>query len=71
MDIADKAKERETLHRDESLARHRAAQQQEKPLIINGIRRCLDCHDPIDLRRIDASPGAVRCTECQQYHEKE
>jgi DnaK suppressor protein len=27
---------------------------------------CADCDDPIDLRRLQAQPAAVRCARCQQ-----
>ena len=40
--------------------------------ITNGeIGICLDCHEPIESRRLQANPVASRCTECQMLHEKE
>lgn len=32
---------------------------------------CLDCGDPIDLRRLHALPAAAFCTSCQCAHEWE
>ena len=30
---------------------------------------CVDCEDPIDLRRLQAQPAALRCARCQQQFE--
>ncbi len=30
---------------------------------------CLDCEEPIDLRRLQAHPAALRCARCQQLFE--
>lgn len=32
---------------------------------------CLDCDEPIDLRRLQAHPAALRCAGCQQDYEKQ
>jgi DnaK suppressor protein len=31
---------------------------------------CIECGAPIDFRRLEASPGALRCMRCQTLHEK-
>jgi DnaK suppressor protein len=31
--------------------------------------RCLDCDNPIDLRRLTAMPATAYCTACQTLHE--
>lgn len=58
-------------HRDLALQAQRNSRPVEAPLEVGGTRLCLDCHDPIDPRRIAAYPQAVRCAECQHYHDKE
>jgi len=30
---------------------------------------CIDCEEPIDLRRLEAHPAALRCAGCQQTFE--
>jgi RNA polymerase-binding protein DksA len=30
---------------------------------------CTDCEEPIDLRRLQAHPAALRCARCQQFFE--
>lgn len=30
---------------------------------------CMDCEEPIDLRRLEAHPAALRCARCQQGFE--
>lgn len=68
----DRASELEQWQRDQALAR--ARQQAISPSFApakRGKRLCRDCHDPIDKRRLSARPDAVRCTECQSYHDKE
>jgi DnaK suppressor protein len=32
---------------------------------------CLDCDEPIDLRRLSAMPATPYCTGCQAVHEQE
>jgi DnaK suppressor protein len=32
---------------------------------------CLDCGEPIDLRRLSAMPATAYCTGCQAVHEQE
>jgi len=69
-DIADKASEREQQLNSDAMQAHRArVQAAETPRLKDGHRVCLDCDDPIDPRRLAANPAAVRCTECQLFHE--
>lgn len=32
---------------------------------------CVDCGDPIDLRRLQALPATAYCASCQSVHERE
>jgi len=41
----------------------------EEPFIIQGVRVCLTCFDPIESQRLEVEPDAVRCHCCQQAHE--
>jgi len=36
-----------------------------------GYGLCVDCEEPIDLRRLQAQPAALRCATCQQFFEKQ
>lgn len=38
---------------------------EEAPRVVNGVRYCLECDDPIDAKRLAANPQAVRCIWCQ------
>lgn len=69
MDKLDIAKDLEMEHRQRSLKAQRDGRVKEKPDEVDGIRYCLDCGDPVPKKRLDAEPDAVRCVECQQYHE--
>lgn len=37
----------------------------------NDITDCIDCDDPIGALRKAAAPHAIRCAECQGYHDKD
>ncbi len=69
-DIADAASDIEQQHRDRALQQAAAARASEAPLEHDGVRLCLDCHDPIEHARLAALPTAVRCTECQAYNDR-
>ncbi|EPR43136.1 transcriptional regulator, TraR/DksA family [Desulfovibrio sp. X2] len=66
MDAADIAGEREYIHREESLARMRAA----RP---SGPSRetCEECGGKIPLARREAVPGVRLCINCQTKHEED
>ncbi len=65
-DQFDQAAKLEQQDRERSLATHKA--NQEKPLVINGQRYCLDCEIRVPKQRIEAC-NAVRCIECQTLNE--
>jgi phage/conjugal plasmid C-4 type zinc finger TraR family protein len=72
MDVIDRANEIMEFHRVEALkdelnSRYRNL---EKPLIIDGVRCCLDCEEPISEKRLRVQPYAVRCTGCQGRKER-
>jgi phage/conjugal plasmid C-4 type zinc finger TraR family protein len=72
MDIIDKAQEMAELHRQQLLSgalsdRYR---KRETPLIIDGVRCCLSCKDPIPKERLRVQPNAVRCTACQERKDR-
>ena len=68
MDEADLADPIIQMERDASIDRvvHR---HREEPFIIQGVRVCLTCHDPIPPNRLRAEPDAVRCHCCQRAYE--
>lgn len=57
----------ETAEREAGVAAARAGHG-ETPHEADGVRWCLDCEAPIDPRRLEAMPTAVRCTDCQAFH---
>jgi RNA polymerase-binding transcription factor DksA len=65
-DQFDHASKLEQLAISKALQNHQ--QRKEKPLVINGVRCCLDCGEPILLERVK-SVDAVRCITDQVYHE--
>jgi RNA polymerase-binding transcription factor DksA len=65
-DQFDQASKLEQLAISKALQNHQ--QQKEKPLVINGVRCCLDCGEPILLERVK-SVDAVRCITDQVHHE--
>jgi len=70
-DIIDSAQTLDELYRESALIaakmRHGS---NEDPLIINGVRCCLDCEVPIPGGRLDKVPDARRCVNCQTKIEK-
>ncbi len=67
-DIIDNACALEEFQRQQALKNHKKSHGQQ-PLIINGVRVCLDCEEPITAR-ISILPTVVRCLPCQQDYEK-
>lgn len=43
---------------------------EDDPLIIDGVRCCLDCEKPIPPARLELQPTAKRCVTCQAKKEK-
>ena len=73
-DIIDEANERADLFRENALSAKMAELSlggvPETPLYLDGIRCCLDCEEPISLRRLEIQPDAVRCVPCQTGHDE-
>jgi DnaK suppressor protein len=71
MDDADRAKELEMRERQAALERTLAeGRETERPLVIGGVRCCIECGDPIPAARLAARPQSVRCTDCKQEREQ-
>jgi RNA polymerase-binding transcription factor DksA len=64
-DAVDRASNLEQMQREQAL---KASQQHEKPHLVKGVRRCLECDEAILSSRIK-SVNAVRCINCQELHE--
>jgi DnaK suppressor protein len=74
MDDLDRAKDLELSHRKAALThqQEQAAQDNDtNPLIIDGVRVCVDCREPIPEERLKARPEAERCIDCKTTKEKE
>ena len=67
MEIAQEMAEK---FRESSLAKARQRSQDEDPLIIEGVRHCLDCENPIPQKRLKVYPKALRCVACETKKEK-
>lgn len=71
VDELDRAKVLEMREREASLRRTLAAgRETEAPRVIDGVRHCLDCGEPIDKERLAARPESVRCIDCKERKEK-
>lgn len=68
-DIIDNACALEELHRQESLNKHKN-NNTHRPLVIDGVRYCLDCEEDIS-ERTEILPDAVRCLICQEQFERQ
>ena len=73
MDEIDRAKKQERFHRRISKGaqsdRRKEALSQ-TPLIIGGVRCCLDCREPIPEKRLQNRPESVRCVPCKGKYER-
>lgn len=70
-DDADLAAPVEQRQRDEAIARQaQKSAARETPFEVEGTRVCLGCFEPIKKNRLKANPYAVRCTECQNDHDR-
>jgi len=69
MDQFDRAQKLEQQQRDRALkaARHRPTEQ---PIVVDGIRVCIDCMDDIEAQRLEYVADAVRCISCQKDYER-
>lgn len=71
MDDVDRAKDLEMGHRDASIqAQLDKGKITEMPLVIDGVRLCADCREPIPEARLEAQPESVRCVPCKSIHER-
>jgi phage/conjugal plasmid C-4 type zinc finger TraR family protein len=71
LDEIDAAQARDEFFRATALSKAlNRRPEDDDPLIIDGIRCCLDCEEPIPLARLKANPGAKRCTLCQSKKER-
>jgi phage/conjugal plasmid C-4 type zinc finger TraR family protein len=72
MDDVDIASERERQEGEYALRRElaRIAAENAAAPPPAAARDCLECGLPIGARRLRAAPGAVRCIECQTWHER-
>ena len=76
MDFKDLAIEQTRAVLDDAQAEH-AAQELEQLMAArrriegSSYGQCLDCGEPIDLRRLTALPATPYCTACQANHEHE
>ena len=69
MDTIDIANEHAELFRKCVLMTVTSGNENEGPLYIDGKRCCLDCEEPINEKRLEVKPEAVRCVDCQSDHE--
>ena len=70
MDVLDDAKQLEMRQRDQALASHQAGREREpEQWIEQGQVLCIDCSDPVSIKRLAAKPNAARCIDCQSLHE--
>jgi len=71
MDEIDLANIATARHQQQALANQQAAAQEaEQPLVIEGVRHCIDCGDIIPKARLDARPESVRCIDCKDIKEQ-
>ena len=64
MDNTDQAQDLEEREREAGIERVRRVPRQ---IPVDNL--CLDCGFEVEAARRKASPGAVRCVECQEDHE--
>ena len=70
-DEMDTAQKIDELYRNSALIAAKARHiEEEDPLIIGGLRCCLDCAKPIPLARLELQSNARRCVTCQEKKEK-
>ncbi len=70
-DEIDNAQKYDELYRNSALIRAKVRQiDNDAPLIINGVRCCLDCAKPIPPARLELQPDARRCVSCQTKKER-
>lgn len=71
MDDADRAKDIEMGQRKAALlAQQERAKETEQPMVIEGVRLCLDCYVDIPVARLEVRPESVRCVSCKSIKEQ-
>jgi hypothetical protein len=65
-DQFDQASKLAQLEISKALQNHQ--QRKEKPLVINGVRCCLDCEIAVEPKRVTLV-DSIRCIGCQVHHE--
>jgi DnaK suppressor protein len=73
MDEIDIAQEQDQVFRDYTLfvtMRMLRKKEYNMPLMMDGVRYCVDCKDEIPEERLSIRPGAVRCVHCQTRKER-
>jgi DnaK suppressor protein len=75
-DFKDIARDDSRAVIDEVQAEHAALELEQvlaarRRLHDRGYGRCLDCDEPVDLRRLSAMPATSYCASCQEAHEHE
>lgn len=68
-DAIDNACDLEELQRKQALDKHKK-NNTHRPLLIDGVRCCLDCEEDIS-NRTELLPEVVRCLICQEQYEKQ
>lgn len=73
-DEIDRAQHYDEMYRDQALAIHfnKLRASAGLPPMELGAKtgECIDCGEPIEPKRIQAKPDAVRCVACQAKHER-
>lgn len=68
-DIIDRANDLASAYLTRSIDQHRD-RPRERPLLLDGVRVCRLCEEPIAPERLRAAPDAVRCVHCQALTER-
>lgn len=69
MDWTDDATRQEQADRERALAKQHSRSAEPAQWVERGVVLCIDCAEPISLKRLAAKPNAARCIDCQQLFE--
>ncbi len=69
-DEVDRSELSMELHNNLAIEKARQEKSYGTPRIKNGRHECLDCEDLISKERLEASPNAVLCVQCQELREE-
>lgn len=73
MDVIDRANDYAERMTADAIARQAAGVTRHRQGLFDpetGERVCVDCYEPIPEKRIAARPDAIRCVECEGFHER-